>query len=260
MTSSFERRARTLLGAAVLAPLVSAGAQASCGQGESRQALIEKAAREESAGRRANAAGIRARLADGDFQEGSRVVVLFENNVITQQRTDATPGPRPDTLSVRFGGVLQFPQARYPDIRDFKVSGLLRCELGDSLRKHFAVWYKDPQLRVTPLIGLTIIGAVQRSGPVDVPADARLGDLFNLAGGLATDADVGKIYIRRNSVIIIDAKAMQAAVENGLTVDNAQLRAGDQINVPRKTPSNWLAYAGFAMAVVTLIVTISRNQ
>lgn len=265
---SFLTRACTALAVAaptLIVPALKAHAQPGRTEAvETRAALTQRADLAEKTGQRAYAANIRARLAEGDLQEGDKVVIVFENMPnfgSAAGRTDAAAAAvRPDTLLVRTGRVLQFPQVRYQGVKDLKVAGLLRSELPDAVTKQFAVIYKEPQLRVIPLVSLLVNGAVGRAGYIDVPPDIKLNDVFTLAGGLATDANMKKANVFRGTQEIMRPADLQQALDNGLTVDAAQLRAGDQISVPRKNPNNWLAYAGVLMSVVTLVVAVSRGR
>jgi len=259
MTFSFAMRMRVLLAAAfVLPPIVSGSAQVVGRQQlETRATLIERAAREERAGHRGQAASIRARLAEGDYQEGDRVVVQLENLPSEPGRTDLNN--KADTLPVRAVRVLQFPQPKYEGVKDLQIGGLLRSELPDTIRKHLATIFRNPVVRVTSLIALSVTGAVNRIGIVDVPPDMRLNDVFTIAGGLSGTADLRKITVLRGAQEIMSGKDVQNALNASVTVDGAQLRAGDVINVPTKTTTNWLGYAGFAMSIVSLVIFLSRD-
>lgn len=260
MTFLTARRVRTfgIVAALALTPIAHASAQvaARTQQLETRASLTERAVREDQAGRRGQAAAIRARLQDGDIQEGDRVVILFENPPGAGR--DPNVIVRPDTLLVRFGRVLQFPQARYQGVRDLSVAGLLRSELTDSVRKQFAEVYRNPELRVTALVNLSVTGAVLRGGFIDVPGDFRLNDVLLAAGGITSNANLGKVTIRRGAQLLMSGKDAENALLSGITVDRAQLRAGDQIDIPVKTPTNWLAYVGLGLSLVTVIVTLAR--
>jgi hypothetical protein len=263
MNFSFTLRARTQLRACALVFLsvVLTGSAASAQrrqQLETRAGLIEQAAREEQAGRRGQAALIRARLQDGDYQEGDRVVILLEN-LPGAGRGDVAAN-RPDTLTVRMGRVLQFPQAKYQGIKDLEIGGILRSELPEKLTSHFALVYNNPILRVTSLVQISVTGAVLRGGFIDIPPDERMTSIFTFAGGLASDADMRKIVIIRGARELMSAKEVQTALDNSMTIDGAHLRAGDQINVPRKTSSNWMAYLGLGLSILTLAIGLSRRD
>lgn len=261
MDFSFARRV-TLSGIAALAMLSAATAQGQITrpqQLETRASLIERAEREERAGNRGRAAQIRARLQDGDFQEGDRVVILFENP--PGIGTDPNVIVRPDTILVTLGHVLSFPQSRYPEVKEIVIRGLLRSELADSVRKQFAEVYRNPSVRVVPLVNLSLTGdGVLRGGFIDVPPDIRLNDVFTVGGGLAGNANLDKITIRRGGITLMTGDEARSAMLSGITVDGAQLRAGDQIDVPRKNPTNWLAYLGLGLSLVTVIVTLTTRN
>jgi hypothetical protein len=262
MNASFAGALRSFacVAALLIVPALSVQAQARKEQLETRSGLIERAAAAERAGRKGEAAAIRARLSEGDFQEGDRIIIELENNP-NAGRGDASTLIRPDTLSVRSGRVLIFPQARFEGVGDLKIGGLLRSEIADTVRAHFARIYRNPQMRVTPLIALSVTGAVVRPGAIDVQPDLRLSDVFIYAGGWAADANMEKVKIMRGGQELMDGKQVRQALDNGLTVDNAQLRAGDQIIVARRNPNaGWLTYAGTALSLITLAVAISRGR
>jgi protein involved in polysaccharide export with SLBB domain len=266
MNKSFNKTFRVALGALAIAaiwcagPVRTASAQMRHPELETRASLTEKAAREEQAGRRGSAALIRARLLEGDYRAGDRVVIFHENMPVAAGRGDPAVLSRPDTLIVRSGLVLQFPQAQYQGVKDLAIGGLLHSELPAKVQEAFEEVYRAPVVRVTSLINLTITGSIMRSGTIDVPPDLRINDVFTHAGGFTTDADIDKIFVRRGAQDFMTPKQLQEAISSSLTIDATNLRAGDQIIVPRKNPSNWLTYLGVGLSMLTLAVAVSRGQ
>jgi hypothetical protein len=79
---------------------------------------------------------VRARLTDGDFQVGDRIVLTV------QQQPEMS-----DTLTVRSGRVVTIPV-----VGDLSLAGVLRAELNDYMHEHVARYVRDPTVRTETLI------------------------------------------------------------------------------------------------------------
>ena len=201
------------------------GAQSSVGaaplaarQFETRDHLVARASEAERSGQTSQAWLLRSRLANGDFQEGDRIVVLLEGSAVVS-----------DTMHVRTGKVLQFPQ-----MGDVSLLGVLRSELNDTLRQHLAKYLKTPTVRATPLLPIAVLGNVLTPGYHYVAADVVLRDVIMKAGGPTPSADLNHAVIRRAGRVIWNAEAVSVALTDGLSVDALHLRAGDELFVPER--------------------------
>ena len=95
-------------------------------------------------------------------------------------------------------------------------------------------------VHATPLVRLSIQGAVARPGYYDIPADVRLSDVVTKAGGTTPNADTKNVVIRRGDEVIWGAKDVQTALTDGLSVDRLNMRAGDEITVGvQRSPFSW---------------------
>lgn len=167
------------------------------------------------------AAMIRARLDGGDLQVGDQI----ELNVVGQLAFS-------DTFTVASGRVLSLP-----GLPDIPLQGVLRAEAQDYLTKQLARYIRDPQVRVRTKIRLSVYGSVGRPGFYQIPADVRTDDAIMAAGGPASDADIKKIFVRRGTTEIWGREALVEAMRQGLTLDQLNLRAGDELVLdPRKRP------------------------
>jgi hypothetical protein len=168
------------------------------------------------------AAMIRARLEEGDLQVGDHI----EINVVGQQAFS-------DTFVIASGRVLSLP-----GLPDIPLQGVLRSEAQEYLTKQLSRYIREPQVRVRTKIRLNVFGSVGRPGYYQVPADVRADDAIMQAGGPAPEADPKKIFVRRGTTEIWSQEALLEAMRQGLTLDQLNLRAGDELVLdPQKRPS-----------------------
>ena len=194
----------------------------------------------------AETALLRNRLQQGDFQEGDRITLTMPGIQVAS-----------DTFVVRAGKVIHLPE-----MSDFSVEGLLRSELQSKLTAHVARYLRDPSIDALPLVRLSVIGRVGRMGFYYAPADALLSDVIMLAGGLAPDADLGKVTIRRLGQPVWTPGDVRIALAEGLTIDRMHLRAGDEIEIGKKSTFAWgpaLQVTSALVGLAALIFTITRR-
>lgn len=198
-------------------------------------ALRERARRE--------AAMLRNRLAQGDFQVGDRIMLEVEG------QTELT-----DTFTVAPG-----PSLILPTIREVSLAGLLRSELQSHLETQLRRFIVDPKVKATPLMRIWIQGGVNRPGVYLVPAEALVTDALMIAGGTTREARVTDIRIERDNARIWEGEALQRAITEGRTLDQLSLRAGDHIIVAEGR-SGFFSRAGTVlMTLVPLIVVVASQ-
>jgi polysaccharide export outer membrane protein len=178
---------------------------------------------------------LKTRLEQGDFQEGDRIVLTLPN-----------VGPNADTLIVREGKIIQLPR-----MADFQLQGVLRSELTTRLTEHLGRYLKDPTVRATPLLRLSVFGEVKNPSFLYGPADVLLTDVIMKAGGPTPSADLNKVVIKRGSDVIWSEQSVRTAITDGLSLDRLHLRAGDEIVVGRRREVSWWAvFQIFSSALV----------
>ena len=214
---------------------------------ETRESLQALAAEAERLRQTERAQMLRNRLLNGDFQDGDRVIVFVQ---VPNMATVTAP----ETLTVATGKLLDFPT-----FDDLALQGVLRFELAALVTQHLAKYYKNPVVRVIPLIRLTVLGAVgQQTAGVFVSPEMLLADVLNAVGGLAGNADVGKIEVRRGTETIINRDELKTIVADGTTVDRMHLRAGDQIVVGERARRNWVGWLQTGVATLAILLSIAR--
>lgn len=208
---------------------------------EARTATSDEVRRQ----RQAQVQAIRERLRDGDFQPGDRIAMVV--------RGDTTLS---DTVVVRAGRIIQV--GNLPPIG---LQGVLRTELEPYLTKQLGRYLKNPEVEATALVQIAVLGPVGHPGFFSVPSDLTLTDAIMLAGGPTQGSDVNKTVIRRNDRVIQPAKVVRQAFASGTTLDQLNLRAGDQIVVGEKTRHDWfriLSILSLAAGTAVSVYAITR--
>lgn len=238
----------------VLAPLASQapppGGDGTTGVGlgatrrglEARAEQLEQTTRADAA---REAAGIRQRLAEGDFKVGDRIVLVVEGEPALS-----------DTFTVGLGSALTLPA-----IGEVSLTGVLRSELQSYLKRRLGESLRDPVVRARAYIRLSIEGAVTRPGFYGVPADALLSDALMAAGGPTGEADLRKVRIERDGRTVWEGKPLQQALAQGRTIDDAGLIAGDRYIVPhhgRTSVGDVLRFSGFLLSIPVTVYTLTK--
>jgi len=219
---------------------------------ESEEATLERQAQSASdaATRTADqtqAAAIRDRLKNGDFQVGDRIAIVV--------RGDSTLS---DTVAVRTGRTIQLKS-----LPAIPLEGVLHSELQEYLAKQLAQYLKNPTVSVTPLVQIAVVGDVGHPGFFWVPSDLTLTDAIMLAGGPTQGSDLNGTKILRDNKERLSDKQVQRAFASGSTLDELDMRAGDQITVPDKPKRDWvriLQITGALAAVTVSVIALSRHH
>ena len=214
---------------------------------EHEQALASPAY-SESAKRviRADASAIRARLENGDFRVGDRVALYVQGEPNL-----------PDTVAVEPG-----PMISLPLFGEISLHGVLRSEIEAHVAQALSSFLRDPVVRANGLMRLAVIGSVARPGFYTMPAEMLVGEALMVAGGPTPASDLGDVRIERGATLLLEGEELQEAIRNGLTLDQLNLQAGDQIVVPARGTGSTLAtigiIAGLAGSVGFLILQLVR--
>jgi SLBB domain len=198
-------------------------------------------------GKSVEAAAIRERLVLGDFYPGDRLVV------------DLFGGEEPfrDTVSVRAGQEIVL--ATLPA---FSLKGVLRSEADSALAVQVKRFIQRPIVRTQPLVRLLVTGAVARPGFVTVRGDAAVSDVVSVAGGLTSASRLAKSKVKRGTGTLIDKDSLSLVFRSGMTLDQADVRAGDELVIDEKKPSNFTSViwaASAALGVVISIISLTRR-
>jgi protein involved in polysaccharide export with SLBB domain len=203
------------------------------------------------------ARAVQARLTEGDFLPGDRIVIRVEADPPEADRT--VPQGREkdpslsveqqlsDTFTVRATKIITLPVLGAVSLR-----GVLRSELETYLTQEISRYIRDPVVHARPLIRLAIIGGVAHPGFYSLPADAVFADAVMAAGGATQDAKMDKVRIERAGKRWLDGRALQQAMTEGRTLDEMNLQAGDRFIVPERSHGT----AEDAVRIVAIVLGI----
>lgn len=242
----------------VSASVAAQGSRADSGQLPStRQAIEARAADAERAARtgpedkrdakRREAAALRARLKEGDFQVGDRIAltILGGDTAFT------------DTVVVRSGRVLMLP--KFPPI---PLAGVLHSEIESYLTTQLGRYIRHPTVQATSLVRVGVLGEVRSPGFFWVPTDILVTDAIMEAGGPTGNADVNKTTLDRGEDELWSDDEMREAIVSGKTLDQLNVRAGDALVVGERSRHNFieiLRAGGVVLGIALSIYAISRN-
>ncbi|MGD2071024.1 MAG: SLBB domain-containing protein [Gemmatimonadota bacterium] len=179
---------------------------------------------------------IRTRLERGDFRVGDRIVLKVEGEA---------QGAIPDTLMVQDG-----PAITIPAMGRISLAGILRSELEDHLTREIGRYIRQPEITASSLIRISVQGAVGRPGFYVFPSDLLLGDVLMRAGGPGAQSDLEDIRVRRGDELIMEGGEMQTALDEGRSLDQLGLQAGDEITVGLEEQSSvWPQIFRYAMII-----------
>jgi len=173
---------------------------------------------------RRDAAVIRERLSSGDFQIGDRVTLT----VLGEPELQAL------TVPVEGGPLITLPQ-----LGPISLRGVLRSELVPHLTQELARFISNPQVQATSQIRISIQGAVGAPGFLHAPADMLLSEFIQLAGGPGANANLEDIRIERINQVLWTGEEIEVVLVQGRTLDQMNLRGGDEVIVPERTSSIW---------------------
>lgn len=177
---------------------------------------------------------VQDRLVNGDFRVGDRITL----SVVGEPQL-------PDTVVVENG-----PKIALALFGDIPLHGVLRSEIQPHLTDHLGRFINDPEVRAQALMRLSIQGEVENPGFYVVPADILVSDALMTAGGPGPEADLAALRIERAALTLIGDEPLQEAMREGWTLDQLNLRAGDQIVLPEQSGSIWGTIGGVLLAAI----------
>ena len=187
---------------------------------------------------------LRARLREGDFKPGDRIVVALAGDSI-----------RSDTLTVQPSRTLVLP--RLPPLQ---LDGVLRSELHARLAEQLRPYVKDSLLRASPLVLVGVLGEVAHPGYYRLPLEIPVGEALMAAGGPTPQADLTRVTVRRGNTTLVAAPSVREAMIRGVPLARLGMDAGDELVVLAPRTRNWgtlLQIGGLATGLVLALRSLS---
>jgi protein involved in polysaccharide export with SLBB domain len=193
--------------------------------------------------KQAEAALIRRRLTEGDIRPGDVIVVRVANE----------PDLSGDFL------VSTSRTITIPAVGELPIGTQLRSELEAYLTTQMKRFVRDPLVRAEPQIRIAIFGGVGRQGFFVAPANALLTDvIMQAAGGVAGNVKLDNSSIKRDDTVIIDRDRFKEAIRTGLSLDQLNIQAGDEIHVGRERPGTFRNILAGVSAVASVTWLLFR--
>jgi len=105
--------------------------------------------------------------------------------------------------------------------------------------------------------------SVANAGFYQLPADLALADAIMIAGGPTTTADVDKTQIKRGTDTIYSSYLLGQEVAKGATLDQLNIRPGDQIMIGERHHTNWgmiASIVGISAGLISTAVVLTRHR
>ena len=167
---------------------------------------------------------LQERLRDGDFRVGDRIVLHVAGSGASAA----------DTFSVTPDRAVTIPEAG-----DIPLGGVLRSELQQHLNTHLARYVRNAVVRAEPLTRLAVLGEIRTPGFVHVPSQSLLSDVVSAGGGPTATGSLDRVIVRRTGRTLISRAIVAKALAKGATLDELDVRAGDEIVLEAKRSFNW---------------------
>lgn len=147
---------------------------------------------------------------------------------------------------------------RHPLYRTLRVTGMPIATVRERLRTFLAGFVTDPQFVVTPLLAVTVGGAVHEPNRYHLPPEVSVAGAVASAGGATEDGRLDRVrLLRAGGEIVLDLTRPSPEVAGFL------IRSGDQILVGRRRNA-WREYIGpvasVAGATAAIVNAVLRNR
>jgi hypothetical protein len=182
---------------------------------------------------------IRERLERGDFRVGDRVILRVEGEPDLPESLPVEPGPR---ISI-------------PVMGSISLESVLRSELEEHLTRELGRFIQSPVVHAQSEVRISILGSVGSPGFYTVPADMLVGEVLMHAGGPGSNADLDNLRIERMGQALWRGDEMGEVLAEGMTLDQLNVRAGDQIVLPVRPTTTWRSRAvRWSLAIATTVL------
>ncbi len=127
-------------------------------------------------------------------------------------------------------------------------------EIESEIIAGYETLYTNPEIVVRPLLQINILGEVRNPGVYYLSGFETLSELFEIAGGETSDANINKIILVRNDNILdLD---LSSFLYGGNNLNDIGITSGDKIYIPK----NWwveVRDASILVSGVTVLVALA---
>jgi protein involved in polysaccharide export with SLBB domain len=137
-----------------------------------------------------------------------------------------------------------------PIIGEMRAVGHTRRSLARAIEDSLSI--RAVRVMCSPLIRVTLLGAVNKPGSYLIEPKESLWGLINEAGGPSNNADVRKIYVERSGKVIV--KNLLQGFEQAHALEQIGIRSGDQVYVPGRAGFNFRTVVDYATLTASFVV------
>jgi protein involved in polysaccharide export with SLBB domain len=185
--------------------------------------------------------------ASGDFAPGDGVRISVWRDPSLSGRDGGQDLRLNDDFLIDRKGYIQLPV-----VGEIRAVGHTRKSLKRAIEDSLRIRAWAMQVACSPLIRVTLMGAVNRPGSYLIEPKDSLWELVNKAGGPANNADVRKIYVQRGGSKVI-ANLLEG-FEQAHSLEQIGVRSGDQVYVPSISSFNWRTIVDYVTLTASLVV------
>jgi hypothetical protein len=187
-----------------------------------------------------DADAVRSRLRNGDFLAGDRFFLAISG-----------PVSFADTLTIRDGLI-----ADIKEVGTVSLKGVLRSELQPHVTAEVARYVKNATVRAESFVSVAVMGPVGKPGFYAFPAYVSISDVIMRAGGPSPASNIDKTVIRRGGAQYLSSDIVREALARGATLDQLNLRSGDEIQLGTRSNINWPAIIQSTAALASLTALV----
>jgi protein involved in polysaccharide export with SLBB domain len=181
----------------------------------------------------------------GDFAPGDGVRVKVWRDVSVSAQGDVNSLGLNDDFIIDSRGNITLPI-----IGEMRATGHTRRSLARAIEDSLSI--RAVRVMCSPLIRVTLLGAVNKPGSYLIEPKESLWGLINEAGGPGNNADFKKIYVERSGQVVV--KNLLQAFEEAHTLEQLGVRSGDQIYVPGASHFNWRSIVDYATLTASFVL------
>jgi len=159
-----------------------------------------------------------------DFAPGDGVRIKAWRDVSVSGQSDVSNLGLNDDFIIDNRGMMTVPI-----IGEMRAVGHTRRSLARAIEDSLSI--RAVRIMCSPLIRVTVLGAVNKPGSYLIEPKESLWGLINEAGGPGNDAEFKKIYVERSGEVVVEN--LLQAFEQAYSLEQLNVRSGDQVYVPR---------------------------
>ncbi len=144
--------------------------------------------------------------------------------------------------------------AEFPIVGEIDVSKMTEQELVDFIKSTYTNYLRHPNVRVKPVVRISMLGGFMRPGLYYVDINSSLWEAVHLAGGTLLEDGIYEMRWERNHDDVVDDTA--PVFERGISLRELGFKSGDQIWTPSPAARTFWDTIRDVMPILTFSTTL----